>query len=31
MNPSKEVILAEITLCLVSFALGFAVAMWVGA
>jgi len=27
---SKEVILAEITLCLVSFALGFAVAMWVG-
>jgi len=31
MNPNKEVIFAEITLCLVSFALGFAVAMWVGA
>jgi hypothetical protein len=27
---SKEIILAEITLCVCSFLLGYAVAMWVG-
>lgn len=28
---SKEIILAEIALCVCSFLLGYAVAMWVGA
>lgn len=28
---SKEIILVEITLCICSFLLGYAVAMWVGA
>jgi len=27
---SKEVIIGEIVLCIVSFALGYAVAVWVG-
>lgn len=28
---SKEVIIAEIVLCVCSFLLGYAVAMWIGA